>query len=98
MPCCVISVAELARQLDVPSNRIDQLISGKRDMTTDTALHLEQWLGVEAAFWKNLQNRYELDLASEKTGEKIKLTDHCRSSRSYVQAVEPKLIARDASV
>ena len=55
--------------------RIDQLISGQRAMTADNALRLEQWLGVEAAFWMNLQNRYELELATEKYGEKIKPTD-----------------------
>ena len=37
-----MSAAELARQLHVPSNRIDQLISGKRDMTAVTVLRLEQ--------------------------------------------------------
>jgi plasmid maintenance system antidote protein VapI len=40
-------------------------------MTADNALRLEQWLGVEAAFWMNLQNWYDLDLATEKYGEKI---------------------------
>jgi addiction module HigA family antidote len=54
--------------------QIDQLISGKRAKTADNALRLEQWLGVEAAFWMNLQNSYELDLATEKSGEKIKRT------------------------
>ena len=73
-----MSAAELARQLHVPSNRIYQLINGKRAMTADTALRLEQWLGVEAAFWMNLQNSYELDLATEKSGEKIKKTVHRR--------------------
>ncbi len=34
-------------------------------MTADTALRLEQWLGVEAAFWMNLQKSYELDLAAD---------------------------------
>jgi len=82
-----ISAAELARQLHVPSNRIYQLISGKRAMTADTALRLEQWLGVEAAFWMNLQNSYELDLATEKSGEKIKKTVLRRSAPSAIQAV-----------
>jgi addiction module HigA family antidote len=84
-----MSAAELARQLHVPSNRIYQLISGKRAMTADTALRLEQWLGVEAAFWMNLQNSYELDLATEKSGAKIKKTVHRRSLPSSVQAVAP---------
>ena len=66
--------AELARELHVPSSRIYQLIAGRRAMTADTALRLEQWLGVEAAFWMNLQKRYELDLAAEQPGEEIQRT------------------------
>ena len=69
-----LSPAELARALHVPSNRIYQLIAGNRAMTADTALRLEQWLGVEAAFWMNLQKRYELDLAAEQIGDEIKRT------------------------
>lgn len=73
-----MSAAELARELHVPSNRIYQLISGKRAITADTALRLEQWLGVEAAFWMNLQKSYELDLAADLFGEEIKRTIHRR--------------------
>jgi addiction module HigA family antidote len=69
-----MSPAELARELHVPSNRIYQLIAGKRAMTADTALRLEQWLGVEAAFWMNLQKSYELDLAAGQIGDEIKRT------------------------
>jgi addiction module HigA family antidote len=68
--------AELARQIHVPANRIYQLIAGKRAMTADTALRLQQWLGVSAAFWMNLQKRYELNLAAEQIGEEIKRTIH----------------------
>ena len=63
---------ELARELHVPANRISQLVAGKRAMTADTALRLERWLGVSAAFWLNLQKRYELDLAREKSDEILK--------------------------
>lgn len=52
-----MSPAQLARELHVPANRLYQLIAGKRGMTADTALRLEQWLGVEAAFWMNLQKK-----------------------------------------
>ncbi len=69
-----ITAAELARELRIPSNRLYQLISGKRAMTADTALRLEQWLGVSAGFWMNLQKRYELDLAVKHIGEEIKHT------------------------
>ena len=69
-----VSPAELARQLHVPSNRLYQILAGRRAMTADTALRLEQWLGVEAAFWMNLQKSYELDLAAEQIGAEIKRT------------------------
>jgi addiction module HigA family antidote len=62
---------ELARELYVPANRISQLIAGKRAMTADTALRLERRLGVSAAFWMNLQKRYELDLARDRTGDAL---------------------------
>lgn len=69
-----MTAAELARVLHVPSNRLYQIIAGKRAMTADTALRLEQWLGVSAGFWMNLQTRYELDVAAETIGDEIKRT------------------------
>jgi addiction module HigA family antidote len=64
------SPAALARELHIPANRISQLVAGKRAMTADTALRLEKWLGVSASFWMNLQKRYELDIARDKTSLK----------------------------
>jgi len=61
----------LARALHVPANRISQLVAGKRGMTADTALRLEKWLGVSAAFWMNLQKRYELDVARDQAGNTL---------------------------
>ena len=69
-----LSAAQLAREIHVPANRIYQIIAGKRAMTADTALRLQQWLGVEAGFWMNLQKSYELDLASELAGDEIQGT------------------------
>ncbi|HEY7034304.1 MAG TPA: HigA family addiction module antitoxin [Thermomicrobiales bacterium] len=81
-----ITAAELARELRVPSNRLYQLIAGKRAMTADTALRLEQWLGVEAAFWMNLQKSYELDLAAEQIGDEIKRTVRRRTPTSALES------------
>lgn len=50
-----MSQAELARQMGVPTNRISQLISGKRALTAENALRLEAVLGVDATTWMNLQ-------------------------------------------
>ena len=64
-----MSAAELARILHVPTNRITQILGGKRAMTADTALRLGKWLGTGAELWMNLQKSYELRLA-EKTMKK----------------------------
>ena len=69
------SPTELARALHVPANRISQLVAGKRAMTADTALRLERWLGVSAAFWMNLQKRYELDIARERSDDVLEMIE-----------------------
>lgn len=66
-----ISAAELARQLDVPVNRITSILNGQRAVTADTALRLGHWFGTSPEFWLNLQKLYELRLAQNRIGEKI---------------------------
>ena len=58
-----LSAAELARQINVPPNRISQIVSGKRSITADTALRLGKWFGTGPKIWLNLQQAYDLDLA-----------------------------------
>ena len=67
-----ISPTELSRQLDVPANRISQIIRGKRDITADTALRLGQFFGTGPELWMNLQKAYELDKAKAVLGSKIR--------------------------
>ncbi|MDA1315801.1 MAG: HigA family addiction module antitoxin [Acidobacteria bacterium] len=67
-----MSAAALARQLQVPTNRITEIINGQRSVTGDTALRLAHFFGTSAEFWLNLQKIYELRLAEEKTGRTIK--------------------------
>lgn len=78
-----MSPTQLARELHVPANRIYQLLAGKRAMTADTALRLQQWLGVEATFWMNLQRSYELDIATEQIGEEIRRTIKQRQPQDF---------------
>ena len=68
-----MSAAELARQLDVPTNRITQILNGTRAITGDTALRLAHFFGTSAEFWLNLQSLYELRLAQNKAGKSIKI-------------------------
>ena len=60
-----ISAAELARAIKVPPNRITQIIAGKRSISADSALRLGKWFGTGPRLWLNLQQTYELDLASQ---------------------------------
>jgi antitoxin HigA-1 len=66
-----ISAKKLAQQLDVPQNRISQIIAGKRSITGDTALRLGHWFKTAPEFWLNLQTAYDLRLAEQAVGEKI---------------------------
>ena len=66
-----ISAAELARQVDVPVNRITGIINGQRGVTADTALRLGHWFGTSAEFWLNLQTHYELRLARQEVGDRV---------------------------
>jgi antitoxin HigA-1 len=67
-----LSAAELARRLDVPTNRITGILNGQRAITGDTALRLAHFFGTSAEFWLNLQSLYELRLAQKKIGKSIK--------------------------
>jgi addiction module HigA family antidote len=69
-----MSVPELAAVLHVPANRIYQILKGQRALTAGTALRLSQWLGTSAEMWMNLQTLYELRLAEQREGERIRET------------------------
>src|SRR4030067_1275041 len=61
-----VSINALSRDLDVPPNRISEIVNGKRSITADTALRLQRYFGVEAQFWLNLQTEYDLRVMKRK--------------------------------
>jgi addiction module HigA family antidote len=67
-----VSPTEFARQIDVPPNRVSQIISAKRAITGDTALRFGHWFGVDPQFWINLQAQFDLATADQATGEAIR--------------------------
>src|ERR1700730_6703165 len=67
-----MSAAELARQLDVPTNRVTEILNGRRAVTGDTALRLAHFFGTTAEFWLNLQSLFELRVAKKKAGKSIR--------------------------
>ena len=67
-----ITPTALARQINVPANRMSQIIQGERSITGDTALRLGHWFKTDPQFWMNLQAQFELVAAQAAAGKTIK--------------------------
>jgi antitoxin HigA-1 len=61
-----LSARALAKLLDVPANRLTEIMRGTRDVTADTAIRLGRYFGTDPRFWLNLQAAHDLSKA-EKT-------------------------------
>ena len=66
-----ITATALSRAINVPPNRITQIVKGRRGLTGDTALRLGHWFGMSAEFWLNLQTAYDIRRAGELKGVEI---------------------------
>ncbi|WP_420960464.1 HigA family addiction module antitoxin [Brucella sp. IR073] len=66
-----VSANQLAQQIRVPSNRISEILRGRRSITGDTALRLGHWFQTSAEFWLNLQTAYDLRIAEQQAGDEI---------------------------
>jgi addiction module HigA family antidote len=69
-----MSAAAAARALGIPQSRLSQILNGRRAITADTALRLSRWLGTDEEFWLNLQVRYDIDVAKDRSGALIAST------------------------
>ena len=58
-----LSVYRLAQALKISRPRLNDVVLGRRAVTTDTALRLGRYFGTTPEFWINLQTRYDLDVA-----------------------------------
>ncbi|MGP1665186.1 MAG: HigA family addiction module antitoxin [Rhodanobacter sp.] len=57
---------KVAKLTKVQQRRIDEICSGNRAVTGDTALRLARLFGMDAAFWINLQAQYDLEISYKK--------------------------------
>ena len=83
-----MSAAELARRLEVPVNRITQVLNGQRAVTGDTALRLGRFFGTSGEFWLNLQKLYELRLADASTARRSGACHRWRATAACRRRVE----------
>ncbi len=80
-----ISQTKLADVISVPPRRINQIVHGKRRISADTALRLGRYFGTSPQFWLSLQVDYDLGIAGDKLGDRLK--------RRYTRICSPQLAA-----
>ena len=73
-----LSQNRLALDIGVPARRINEIVLRKRSVSADTALRLSQYFGTSPQFWLGLQTEYDLDVAADKIGSRIKREVHRR--------------------
>lgn len=78
-----ISQYKLAKDINVPARRINEIVQGKRAIIANTALRLGHYFGMSPQFWINLQAHYDLEVESDKLAGQLK-----RKVRVYEGAVQ----------
>ena len=76
-----ISQYRLAKEISVPSRRINEIVLGRRAVSPDTALRLSRYFGLSDRFWMNLQSRYDLEVEKDKLADRLE-----REVRVYAAA------------
>ena len=66
-----ITQYRLAKDINVPARRINEIVHGKRTITADTALRLSRYFNLSERFWLNLQARYDLEVEKDKLNGRI---------------------------
>lgn len=71
-----VSEYRLAKAMNVPPRRINEIVHGTRAITADTALRLSRAFAMEPQFWMNLQSRYDLETASDVLADRLVTETH----------------------
>lgn len=66
-----LSQNRLALDIRVPARRINEIVQGKRRLTSDTALRLARYFDMSPQFWLGLQMDYDLDVAEDELADQI---------------------------
>ncbi|MDE0103178.1 MAG: HigA family addiction module antitoxin [Bryobacterales bacterium] len=84
-----LSVYRLARAINVPRTRLNDIVLGRRSVTVDTALRLGRYFGTTPEFWLNLQTRHDLDVADRTSRLEIE-----REIEPYARGANPVALDR----
>jgi addiction module HigA family antidote len=66
-----VSQYHLAKEIQVPARRINEIVHGQRRISADTALRLARFFGTSERFWINLQSRYDLETEKDRLGDEL---------------------------
>lgn len=67
-----ITQYRLAKEIEVPAQRIGAIVSGKRSITADTDLRLCRFFGLSNGYWLRAQVAYDTEVAEEELSETLK--------------------------
>ena len=81
-----LSQNQIARAINVPPRRINEIILGKRAITADTAIRLGVFFGNSAGYWMHLQSEYEIEQAQAKTGTRLHMIQPLHTNETRLQA------------
>ena len=71
-----ISQYRLAKDINVPARRINEIVHAKRAVSPDTALRLSKYFGLSERFWINLQARYDLETEKDRLKDRLDTEVH----------------------
>jgi addiction module HigA family antidote len=71
-----LSQYRLAKEINVPARRINEIVHGKRSISPDTALRLSRYFGLSERFWMNLQTRYDLEMEKDRLAGRLEAEVH----------------------
>jgi addiction module HigA family antidote len=75
-----VSQYRVAKDINVPARRINEIVQGKRSITPDTALRLSRYFGLSERFWVNLQARYDLEKEKDRLKNRLDEEVHVYAS------------------
>ncbi len=67
-----ITQYRLAKEIEVPAQRIGAIVSGKRSITADTDLRLCRFFGLSNGYWLRAQAAFDTEVAEDELAEELK--------------------------
>jgi addiction module HigA family antidote len=66
-----ISQVQIAQAINIPLNRINEIVHGNQGINADIALRLSRYFGLSEGFWMNLQSRYDLEIEKDRLAGRL---------------------------